>query len=210
MALALVLGFALPAHQAAAQGSMTQRGVTAEASAENGVVARERALANGRRSAFARLVQESGASPPQLSDAQIDDLVSSIVIEEERATPTRYSGRITVNFNPARVQAALAGRPLPAGGPGMVAGGPATTFIEAAASHASLAQWLELRRRLREAPPVASVDVLALAVDGARLRLGLRSPAPVAAPELANAGVALVPGSGGPGDAWRVGLAGGG
>ena len=41
--------------------SFTQRGVPAEATAENGVVARERALANGRRAAWERIASASGA-----------------------------------------------------------------------------------------------------------------------------------------------------
>jgi hypothetical protein len=57
---------------------------------------------------------------------------------------------------------------------------------------------------------VASVEVVAIATDAARLRLGLRAPAPLAAPELASAGLALAPAMGPEGETWRLGLASGG
>ncbi|WP_254453765.1 hypothetical protein [Siccirubricoccus sp. G192] len=76
-----------------------------------------------------------------------------------------------------------------------------------------MGEWLGLRRRLSGAGPVASVEIQALAVDAARLRLGLRAPPPIAAGDLAALGIALVPAAGpGPGfgRSWRLGLAGGG
>ena len=60
---------AAPAAPAApAAISFTQRGVPAEATAENGVVARERALANGRRAAWERIASAAGVTR-SLSDA---------------------------------------------------------------------------------------------------------------------------------------------
>lgn len=201
-----------PAGAQTEPGSYVQQGVPAEASAENGVLARERALASGRRIAWERLAGEVGA-PANLSDSQIENLVSSIIIEQERALPTRYSGRITVRFNPSRVRGMLASR-APGGGPpagsGMAATGPASNWLEATAIYGSMREWLELRRRLQDSAPVASVEVLAIATDAARLRLGLRAPVPVAAPELAMLGVALEPAMGPAGETWRVGLASGG
>lgn len=198
----------------------TQRGVPAEATAENGVLARERALAAGRRAAFQQMAAEAGITAPNLSDSQIEDMVSSIVIEQERTSPTRYSGRITVNFNPNRVRSVLGGRvpglPPVAGEtsappPSAATGTPASNWVEAVATYRSMAEWLELQRRLRGAGPVATVDVRAIAVDAARLRLGLRAPTEIAAGDLAGLGVALVPATGTrPGESWRVGLAGGG
>jgi hypothetical protein len=201
-----------PASAQVDAGSYVQQGVPAEASAENGVLARERALASGRRIAWERLAGLVGA-PANLPDSQIEDMVASIVIEQERALPTRYAGRITVRFNPARVRAAVAGRAPGGSGtsPGGMAGsGPASTWLEAIAIYGSMTEWLELRRRLQGAAPVASVEVVAIATDAAQLRIGLRGPAPAAAPELAANGVALEPAMGPAGETWRVGLASGG
>jgi hypothetical protein len=137
-------------------------------------------------------------------------MVASIVIEQERVTPTRYSGRITVNFNPSRVRSALGSRATAAARPeaapaergdGTAAlpsvaapqGPPASNWVEAVATYRSLNEWIELRRRLAGAGPVASVDVVGIAVDAARVRIGLRAPAQAAAGELAALGIAMVP-----------------
>lgn len=207
------------AQEESAPISFTQRGVPAEATAENGVIARERALANGRRAAWERIANAAGSSR-SLSDAQIEAMTTSIIIEEERTSPTRYTGRITVNFNPSRARGYLGSAAADAGGGGGSApaednsaeqrrppsAGPAVTTVDATALYASLNQWLELRRRLRDA--VAKVDVVAISTDRARLRLGLRTAPGAAAEELARQGVTFVPGSGAPGDAWRVALGG--
>lgn len=200
--------------------SFVQRGVPAEATAENGVIARERALAAGRRAAWDRIASAAGVTR-NLSDGQIESMVASIIIEEERTSPTRYAGRITVNFVPSRVRAITgSGVAAEGGGDGQTQGqpgggdnapprpaaaGPVVANIEAIALFASLNEWLELRRRLQGQ---ARIEVVAISTDRARLRLGLRAPPGVAGPDLARQGITLAPGSGAPGDAWRVILAG--
>jgi len=204
---------AAAAPAAPSSNPFVQRGVPAEATAENGVIARERALAAGRRAAWERLASELGVQRT-LSDSQIEGLVDSIIIEQERTTPTRYSGRITVNFNARRVRAQT-GAGGTAGGtaaaePGAVprASGPAVATVEAIARYETLGEWLELRRRLNAAPEVARVDIVAIAVDGARLRIGLRA-VPTAAADglLQGAGVVLAQEAGPSGVGWQVGLA---
>ncbi|MCK8782980.1 hypothetical protein M0638_01120 [Roseomonas sp. NAR14] len=202
----------LPA-EAPAGPNFAQRNIPAEATAEDGVVARERALTAGRRTAWERLAAEAGAAGRHLSDAQIEGLVDSIVIERERTSPTRYAGRITVNFNPNRARRALGGTAV-AGGGGAGGGAapsgpprpaPASSTIEAEARYLSLAEWVDLQRRLRAAPDIASVSIVTVAVDAARLRLGLRAPAEAVAGSLQPAGVSLATGPA-PGG-WRVGIA---
>lgn len=195
----------------AQDGPLRQTGIEAEAIAADGVQARNQAHAQARRAAFTRMAAAIGATPPSLSDAQIEGLVASLIIEQERVTPTRYSGRLTVVFNGAAVRGVLGGAvPLTGGlaAPNPMAGMPASTFIDVSTSFASMNEWLDLRRRMLAAGPVASVDILAIAVDGARLRVGLRMPAQEAAAQLASNGVVLAPPGLG-GDAWRVGLGGG-
>jgi len=218
-----VQGLTTPAPQAVVPPvNPTQRGVPAEATAENGVLARDKALASGRRAAWQRLLAEAGVSGPTLSDSQIEDMVSSIVIEEERTSPTRYAGRITVNFNPTRVRRALGGRatagmagqaPGVPGAPAAAPEGPApiSNYIEVIATYASMAEWTEITRRLRTAGPIGSVAIQAMATDAARLRLGLRATPQAVAGRMAAAGLAMGPAPDqAPGDLWRVGLAGGG
>jgi hypothetical protein len=214
--LAPVLPGAARAQEAPAAVTYSQRGVPAEATAENGVIARERAFVAGRRAAWERIASAAGVTRT-LSDAQIEAMVTSIIIEEERTSPTRYSGRITVNFNPGRVRAVTGGAGVAEGGtaapgtpgeapPRPVAPLPATATVDVVALYGSLNEWLEIRRRL--VANTARVEVVAISTDRARLRLGLRAPPAVAAEELARQGLAMSPGSGAPGDAWRVGLAG--
>lgn len=215
LGLAVTIPAARAQEEAPATVSYVQRGVPAEATAENGVIARERALASGRRAAWERIASAAGVSR-SLTDGQIEAMVASIIIEEERTSPTRYSGRITVNFVPSRVRAVTGGAAAAEAGQGTPPGGgdspsrppppvAPTATVEAVALYGSLNEWLELRRRLAAS---ARLEVVAISTDRARLRLGLRGAPAVAAEELARQGVSLVPGSGAPGDAWRVGLAG--
>jgi hypothetical protein len=120
-----------------------------------------------------------------------------------------------VNFNPGRVRAITGGTGTAEGGapttpgdpaPRPVAPGPAAATVEAVALYGSLNEWLEIRRRL--VANTARLEVVAISTDRARLRLGLRAPPAVAAEDLARQGLTMTPGSGAPGDAWRVGLGG--
>ncbi|MDW8398692.1 MAG: hypothetical protein RMK90_09025, partial [Acetobacteraceae bacterium] len=143
-ALALALGFApgTAGAQATPQAvfgggvaapalpNIVERGVPAEAVAENAVVARERALAAGQREAYRRIAARAGL-PPNATDAEIEALVESLTIEEERSTRTGYSARITVVFSGAAIAARSRGEapPAPAGG----VGGPAAATVDGAA-----------------------------------------------------------------------------
>ena len=103
---------------------------------------------------------------------------------------------------------------------GAASTGAASNWLDAVATYRSMGEWLELRRRLRGAGPVATVEVLGIAVDAARLRLGLRLPPDAAAADLAGLGIALAPaaqpfapgafGMAPPAQTWHLGLAGGG
>ncbi|WP_207538375.1 hypothetical protein [Sabulicella rubraurantiaca] len=193
-----VVAFCLPG--AAQDNPLVQRGVPAEATAENAVQARDRAFASARRIAWQRLQAATGASGNP-SDSQLESMVSAIVVEEERTTPTRYVGRLTVQF--ASGTAGLSRSSGGGGGGGVsVAMAPVAT-IEAAASFGSLAEWLELRRRLLAAEPVAGVEISSIALNQARLRLSLRAQPGDAQGGLYAAGIVVD----GNGPSWRIGLA---
>jgi hypothetical protein len=216
----------LPAGPAQAQATpeenpLVQRGVPAEATAENAVVARDRALSSGQRIAYDRMASALGLQRG-LSDSQIEALVSSLVIESERITPRGYAARITVNFNPQRVaggrapaaapglQAPAFGTPAPGAQAGTQAGSPAVATVEAVARYRSFPEWVEITRRLGSAPAVARVEVVTVSGEAARVRLALRSQPPEAAAELAQGGLLLGPApmDARPGEGWRLGLAG--
>lgn len=211
LTLTLTLVFCLPL--AAQDNPLVQRGVPAEATAANAVAARELAHASAARVAFQRMAEALGsprAAPPA---SQLDRMVAAIIIEEERTTATRYIGRVTVQFSAGAVSQAL-GRTIPAGpgtddsfaGGGMPLNIPmaATSSVEVVADHGSLPAWLELRRRMLQSGGVVSVEVLAMNMDTARVRLGLRTSPDEAAAGLSAMGLFVE--SAGP--VWQVGLAG--
>lgn len=211
LGLMLTAVFCLPL--AAQDNPLVQRGVPAEATAADAVAARELARASATRLAFQRMAEALGESRSAPPASQLESMVAAIIIEEERTTATRYIGRVTVQFSPGAVSAAL-GRSVGGGmasGPAPGTGGlalnipmAATSTIEAEAVLGSLPAWLELRRRMMQSGSVVSVEVLAMNMDTARVRLGLRSLPAEAASSLSAMG--LFVDSAGP--VWQVGLGG--
>ncbi|MFN9091064.1 MAG: hypothetical protein ACK5V0_06070, partial [Alphaproteobacteria bacterium] len=207
---------ALPAlAQFSDMGALTQRGVPAEATAENGVVAQERAFAAGRRTAWDR-IQGMVNAPRRPTDAELDRMVRSIVIEQETTGPQRYSGRLTIQFDAEAVQSFVEGSEiraatLPSGTApeAPISVTPATPImvtLDAVARYGSLNEWLEIRRRLAIAG--ARLDVVGITTDRARVQLGLRVPIGMATETFAQNGLSLARGTGAPNDQWRLGLAG--
>lgn len=206
-ACVLALLFCLPA--AAQDNPLLQRGVPAEATADNAVTARDRAHASARRIAYQRMAEALGANASPPSDSQLEQMVAALIVEEERTTPTRYSGRLTVQFNRGLV-ASVTGRSVPnaGGSAGLNLNIPmaAQTYMEASSQHGSLQEWLEVRRRLRNSGSVASVEILALSLEAARLRIGLRQTASEAAASMMATGLNVSSGGG----AWQISLGAGG
>ena len=229
--MALALGGALAglaASPAWAQATpdenpLVQRGVPAEATAETSVIARDQALLSGQRLAYDRMAAALGL-PRGIPDAQIEPMVTSLVIESERINNRSYAARLTVNFNPGRVAAAggrvqgspaaqgqAAGQPGTPGASPAPAAGAAVSSVDAIVRYRSFPEWVEITRRLGAAAPVARVEVMSFSGEMARLRLALRAQPPEAAEELAQSGIALAPGpiDSRPGEGWRLSLAGG-
>lgn len=210
LALAVLLAPAAALAQAMPEDNpLVQRNIPAEATAENAVVARDRALAAGQRLAYERMATQLNL-PRNLSDSQIEAMVQSLVIESERITPRGYVARITVNFSPGAVGAGRAAAPGMAT-PAQPGRGPAVATVEAVARYRTFPEWVEISRRLNAAPQVARIEVVTISGEMARLRLGLRSQPPDAAAELVSSGLQLAPGpiDARPGEGWRLGLAGG-
>jgi hypothetical protein len=201
--------------QIADMGALTQRGVAAQATAENGVVAQERAFAAGRRAAWDR-IQGMVDTTRRPTDAELDRMVRSIVIEQETTGPQRYSGRLTIQFDAEAVQsfaeggqvraATLPSGTAPEAPTSVTPATPVLASLEATARYGSLNEWLEIRRRLVAAG--AKLDVLAITTDRAYLNLGLRVPVGTAPETFGQHGLQLAPGTGVQNDQWRLGLAG--
>jgi hypothetical protein len=201
--------------QIADMAALTQRGVPADATAENGVVAQERAFTAGRRAAWDR-IQGMFNTARRPTDAELDRMVRSIVIEEETTSPQRYSGRLTIQFDPESVRSFVEGGevqtatqsagPAPDAPVRVTPPTPILTTLEAVARYGSLNEWLEIRRRAAAAG--VKLDVVGISTDRARLKLGLRVPVGLAPEALGQHGLRLAPGTGAANDQWRLGLAG--
>jgi len=197
----LVLLLALWAAPALAQGDpLVQRGIPAEATAENAVVARDRALAAGQRLAYERMAEAMGL-PRTASDREIEAMVGSLVIESERVTARGYSARITVNFRPPGAPTG----PRPPGALPPLPNAPAVASIEATAEFRSLGEYAEYVRRLRSSLAVARAELVTISPERARWRIALRVQPEAAGAELEASGLALSAGDD-PRAGWRLGL----
>lgn len=106
-ALAQTAAQAQPAAQPASVFVVS--GVAVDASADSSAAARPIALAQGQRRAFTQLLQrltliEDRGRLPQPTEALLNDTIAGFEIDEERASATRYLGRITVRFRPDAVR----------------------------------------------------------------------------------------------------------
>lgn len=177
---------------ASAQGAgFTVSGIAAEATAETAIAARERAIAAGLRSAWlALLARQAPAEEARLGAVSADELerlVESYEVENERLGATRYAATLTVNFRPDRVRSLLAATP----------GRAPAARLEVAAPLQGVNDWVELRRRLANAPAVGGYELLSLSRREARLALSLPGGAAGAA-ALEQAGLRLADGPTGP------------
>lgn len=89
-------------------------GVHVDETAANAAAAQQAGLAVAQRVGFERLVRRltipdelAQRGVPQVETATLDRLVSSVDVEEERRSGTRYIGRLTVRFDPSGVRTLL-------------------------------------------------------------------------------------------------------
>lgn len=101
-----------------AANPFTVSGVPVDASAESAAAARPIAIAEGQRRAFTQLLRrltlpEDHGRLPRPSEAVLNQSVAGFEIDEERTSPTRYIGRITVSFYPDMIRRLLQDARLP-------------------------------------------------------------------------------------------------
>jgi len=106
-AIGLLPGLLLPAAPAAAADAdlFSVRGVAVDATAETAPVARDRAVAEGRRLAFRRLIQRlvpatEAARIPEPTDSELQRMVLSFEVANERSSTVRWIADLTVAFDP--------------------------------------------------------------------------------------------------------------
>lgn len=98
-----------PPDAQAADDLFTVRGIAVDITAQNAAAARDMAILEGQRKAFAelykRMAVEVGSKPaPRLSDADLGRLVRGFEIDEERSSAVRYVASLTVSFRPQAVR----------------------------------------------------------------------------------------------------------
>jgi hypothetical protein len=89
-------------------------GVRVDETAANAAAAQQAGFAAAQRLGFERLVRRltvpeelAQRGVPQVEPTALERLVSSVDVEEERRSGTRYIGRLTVRFDPSGVRALL-------------------------------------------------------------------------------------------------------
>lgn len=117
LAFGAILPILLLAGPAAADLFTVSR-IPVEATAETATAARTRALAEAQRQAYERIVHRlvTRADWPKLPPAgaaAIEDAILGVEIVEERASATRYVGRVTVAFRADRIRRALREQGVP-------------------------------------------------------------------------------------------------
>lgn len=121
--LAVLAAFALAALCAFAPGAASAQvrdnvyavaGVRVDQTAANAAAAQEAAFNAGQRAAFERLVRRltipdelTRMGMPAADDVMLQRLVSSVDVESESRSATRYIGRLTVRFDPSGMRTLL-------------------------------------------------------------------------------------------------------
>jgi hypothetical protein len=115
--LVVAAALALPRPAWAADEVFTVSDVAVDATAATAAAARERAIQDGQRRAFDRLLQRltpAAERPrlPRLSDIAVADLVRDFEISGEKTSSVRYIADLTVRFKPAETRNFLRQRGL--------------------------------------------------------------------------------------------------
>jgi hypothetical protein len=98
--------------RAAPDDAYTVSGIAVDATAESAAAARDRAIAEGQREAFRRLLQRlvgegSADRVPPVDDAALSDMVKDLAVEEERSSAVRYIAKLSFGFDREAVRQLL-------------------------------------------------------------------------------------------------------
>lgn len=118
MALAVAVAGSGPAAAQDRDRIFTVAGVAVDVAAENATAARERALADGQAEALTMLLQrltrrEDWRRLPEVSGADLADVVRDFEVANERTSTVRYLASLTVRFRPGEVRGLLRQASIP-------------------------------------------------------------------------------------------------
>jgi len=172
-------GAAVPAAPVAAIDMFTISDMKVEATAPSPRAARDLAMLQGRPLAWTKLfrqvtLQAEWGSEPQLTDGQIQGLILSVELGNERRNTTRYLADVMYHFNPAAVQALLRKSNIaftPTNEPSDRWASAIRTHLLANVRFDSLADWTSLITQLSVVDGVTEIVVTALAHNEAQIDL---------------------------------------
>jgi hypothetical protein len=171
-------GAAVPAAPVAAIDMFTIADMKVEATAPSPRAARDLAMLQGRPLAWTKLfrqvtVQAAWASEPQLTDGQIQGLILSVDLGNERRNTTRYLADVMYHFNPAAVRALLrkSNIAFTATNEPSVDRRPPTTHLLANVRFNNVADWTSLIAQLSVVDGVTEIVVSGLAHNEAQIDL---------------------------------------
>ncbi|MGB9152578.1 MAG: hypothetical protein WCD70_05775 [Alphaproteobacteria bacterium] len=178
--------------------------VNADVTADNASHARDQALMQAERSAYAQLCTRMGATDNEakLDDATIESLVQSFEVQSEHLSSVRYIGVFTIQFKPQAVQkrivkaataAADAGEtpPAPAVAPAKpMPTGPLSHMMIGVQAD-SLASWMQIKRRISTLSQVATIETLDLGRGISHIDLAYAGSIPDLQKALSDQGLVL-------------------
>lgn len=177
LAGALLLLLAAWGVSPAAAAPYVVTGVPVDVTAADAVTARDQAILEGQRKAFAMLMEqqlgaEKAATIKTPSDDRLSAMVENFEVESERISGVRYVGVLTFRFDQASVDAATGKAPEPTAEivTDAMPSGPVRT-ITVNVPIASLRDWLEVQRRLAGIRTLQRTDVRGIARTEGELNL---------------------------------------
>ena len=107
-----------PASLAAPEDAYAVSGIVVDATAESAATARDKAIADGQREAFRRLLRGLVAENalnrvPPVDDATITGMIDDFAVEEERSSAIRYIARLNFRFRRDAVRQLLLNAGVP-------------------------------------------------------------------------------------------------
>lgn len=169
-ALAVAILCAVSPTPASAQGreaAYVVSGVTVDATAADAAQAQAQALAAAQRQAYARLVRRvtlpaDAARAPQVTPAQLEGLVASVDVNDERRSSTRYIGRVTVRFEANSVRTLLRGA-----GINVIDARNSPMLVVPQGPEANVSMWREVWTQGGFAQELAPLAIATAPIDGA-------------------------------------------
>lgn len=183
-------------------------GVAVDVTAADATSARDQAILEGQRKAFDILVQRlAGAGQASAvrhpGDNELSNMVRDFEVESEKVSAVRYVGVLTFRFAPDAVNAVIGATSGDAGSTmATIAPVGPTQTLGVSVPIASLAEWVEIQRRLAAVATLRRSELRYIAQGEARLVLVYGGDIKLFSADLAQRRLALIEEAG----SWKLRL----